>query len=96
MEIWSEWFALEQNRPSRSDHYLMNIAAEIRRGNVKNPRAVKLDHFKIPFERKRRRPMTKEEATAIAKARWGAMIPKESRVPLIPVRTGDEVGLKEE
>lgn len=94
---WMAWMDLDQNRPSRADHYAMQVAAEIRRGNSKNPRKVSLDHFKIPFQRQRARaarPRTVEEATAASKARW-SWIPKWSKPPTIPVRSGDDIRLKE-
>lgn len=57
MERWSHrryvtalaWLNDQWNKPSRSDHYQMQIAREIRMGNVKDPKTVEMDHFKIPF-----------------------------------------------
>lgn len=95
---WMAWFEMDQNRPDRSDHYAMQIAAEVRRGNSKNPRKVLLEHFKIPFRRasERPKPKTVEEATAQSRARWG-WIPKWAKVPPehIPVRSGDDIELVE-
>jgi hypothetical protein len=49
---WQEWLLGEWNRPSRSDHYLMQAALEIIRtpGRIfgKIPK-VTLDQMKIPF-----------------------------------------------
>jgi len=36
--------------PSRLDYYLMMVAAEVRRGYVKNPERVKLADFLLRFE----------------------------------------------
>lgn len=53
--IWDEFLMDEWNRPSRSDHYLMAIAAEIRavRGMfARSPRPVRLGDFIIKFKPK--------------------------------------------
>ena len=75
---WMEWLAEEWNRPDRTDHYLMLLAAETRAGRVKNPKNIKLEHFKLRFGSQK--PLSVEQATEISKARW-ALIPKSSRVP---------------
>jgi hypothetical protein len=61
--LWMLWFRHEWNRPSRSDHYLMQIAAV----QIKDASWEKLQ---IPFQVGPRRPMfkTKEEAAAAARA----------------------------
>jgi len=35
--------------PSKTDYYLAQIAAEVRMGNVKSPRSVKLKQFLLKF-----------------------------------------------
>ena len=75
---WLAWFEQELNNPDRTDHYLMQIAYEVKWGNVKDGKSLKLDHFKLPFKRVKaksvapsaKRKETKQEATARAKAIW--------------------------
>jgi hypothetical protein len=53
----------------------MAVACEVRRSVAKDPQSVKLEHFKIKFERPK--PLTEEakkSITAIAKARWFAAV----------------------
>ena len=47
---WLAWLDDQWNKPDRRDHYLMQIACEVRRGYVKKASAVKFDQFKIPFK----------------------------------------------
>lgn len=58
----------------REDIFMAQIAAEIRRGNVKYPKKVNIKDFLKPFmkpEKKiSKKKMTKEEATAKSKAIW--------------------------
>jgi len=44
-----EWLAAQNNEPSRSDFYLMQIAAEVRRVLHKTPNSVKTDDFQLKF-----------------------------------------------
>jgi hypothetical protein len=48
-KVVAAWVEMEWNRPSRTDHYLINIATEVRRGWVKEPKNVHFDDLKIPF-----------------------------------------------
>ena len=49
----------------------MQVAAEIRRSRVKNPKAVELKHFMIKFERQVRKAFgSKEEAAEASKSLW--------------------------
>lgn len=74
-QVALEWIEREWNEPSRTDHYLMQLAAEIRRSNVKNPQSVKMDHFKIKFERKAKAlPVNQGMTTKMTKARWKAAV----------------------
>lgn len=62
-EAWREWLFEEWNKPSRTDHYLMQITAEVVRTPGrwwgKLPK-VKLDDFRIPFvEAKPTKPFVK-------------------------------------
>lgn len=45
--LWIEYFEWEMNHPTKLDHYLAEIRAEIRRGYVKNPRTVKPMYVKF-------------------------------------------------
>lgn len=81
MLTWMAYLGEEWNQPDRSDHYLMQIAMEVRRVLHKNPSSVKLDDMKIPFDpvhtkdgkvkRKVATPEEREEATRVAKVAWG-------------------------
>lgn len=81
------WLGGEWNEPSRTDHYLIQIASEIRRGNVKRPRSVKHEHLKIKFVEKGSKPtspMTKELAAKLSKARWVARMGMPVQVVTVP------------
>jgi hypothetical protein len=89
LKLWLLWLREEWNRPDRTDHYLMQIAAEIRR-NGKIPIEVTTDQFRLPFvfgddagpagEESATRPpaptLTKEQASEIARQRLEAKIGK--------------------
>ena len=69
--MWMEWLDAQWNRPSRTDNYLMLIAAEVRRVLSKKPNSIKLSHFLLKFSKAGAAPkMTKEQKTAMAKAQW--------------------------
>lgn len=76
MRAWQAWLALEWNRPSRSDFYVMTVAAEVRRGHVKKPKSVKLQHFELEFKRKsgRANKPAPDQQMELSKARWGAVV----------------------
>lgn len=73
--VWVDWLNEQWNRPSRTDHYLMQIAREV--FCVLRSR-VSLDLFKLPFIIKRLEAETttnidaKHEAdqTALHKSKW--------------------------
>lgn len=72
---WESWFSTEWNEPTKSDQYLMQIAAEVRRVLAKNPSKIKNDHLKIKFVKvEPKKKLTKEEATKAAKARWSGIL----------------------
>jgi hypothetical protein len=65
------WLEMEQERPSRSDWYAMQTAAEIRRSGLKDPNAVKLNDMKLKLHHPEPpKVITKEEASAQARSRW--------------------------
>jgi len=43
---WREWFLLDANRPNRLEHYVMQVAQEVRR---QHGRSDDLNKFKIKF-----------------------------------------------
>lgn len=47
--MWQEYFKLEDNDHDKYVYHLAQIAAEIRRSNVKNPNLVKTEHFIAKF-----------------------------------------------
>lgn len=49
---WQTFLDMEVNDFDRTCVYLAQIAAEIRRGNHKNPQSVEIDHFLLKFEDK--------------------------------------------
>lgn len=71
-----QWLRDQWENPDRTDYYLMQIAAEVRRGNAKNPRSVDANDFKMKFResgrsrRYSRRNLTREQAASISKATW--------------------------
>lgn len=50
------WIEHDMSRPSRSDHYLMQVAAEGRRALVEKPSLVKVEDFRIRFGSDEDRP----------------------------------------
>jgi len=77
-EVWQAWLDLQWNRPSRTDHYLMQIAAQVTRAAAKNPRSVKSEGFKIEFKTRDtpKNPAQKQIELQQSKARWGAILGK--------------------
>lgn len=47
---WVRYLELEVNDFDRQDYYLAQIAAEIRRGNAKYPRQIKVEDFVLKFK----------------------------------------------
>jgi hypothetical protein len=64
------------NDPSRGDYYLMQIAAEICRGRVKDPNDVKVGSFKIPitFDRPKPKVPVSKKMIGWAKSIWAARV----------------------
>lgn len=75
-EVWRRWLAARWNSPDRTDHYLMQVAAEVRRGRVKNPASVSVDDLKLPFKvvAADPPPPSPESASARSKAGWSAAL----------------------
>lgn len=83
--VWRAWLALELDRPSRTDHYLMQVAYEVRRANARRPRSVKLDHFRLRSKNGTATTpgpaMSVEMATALSKASWMARVSQSGPRP---------------
>jgi len=84
-ETWLYWLRDQWNQPSLTDHYLMNLMAEVRRIFAKNPRQVKAEDFKLKFIFEAIEPVDaklspeerKKKAAAMSKARWLGMMTAE-------------------
>lgn len=48
--VWQQWMKRQWDKPDRTDHYLMRIAAETRRSYVEKPNGVDDNNFKISFK----------------------------------------------
>lgn len=59
---WIEYFRQDFNVRRREDYFLANIACEIRRSVVKNPKSVKLKPFLLEFETE---PIKKERRNTL-------------------------------
>jgi hypothetical protein len=46
---WMVWLNEEEDKPTRSDYYQMQTAAEVRRLRAKNPEAVLIEQLKLNF-----------------------------------------------
>lgn len=84
---WQEFNLISMNTPSRSDYYLAQIACEVRRGNVKKPAAVALDHLLIKFEEKTKTKTKKPTQEEIdkrvqnSKAAWAGIVAGGTQKP---------------
>lgn len=76
---WQVWLLLQLNHPGLTEHYLMLIAAEIRRVLHKRPRSVKQEHMLLKFDLgplNTKPKVSLEQATIDSKARWGLRMGK--------------------
>jgi len=76
------YLELDSNLFHREDYYLAQIAAEIRRGNVKKPRQVRLKDFILKFAKKKvvdTSKMNLEKRTTISKRFWKAVVGYKQR-----------------
>jgi len=65
------WLDKQWNQPDRTDNYLMQIAAEVRRGNLKNPSKLEVKDMRLKFESPQ--PKAKRDAAQVAaraKSKW--------------------------
>lgn len=63
---WVEWLEAQWNRPDRTDHYLMQVAAEVTAGRVKRPGEIKMSRYVLKFKS---RQEARAESEAERKAR---------------------------
>lgn len=78
------------NAPNRSDYYLMQIAAEVRRVLSKSPGSIKTGQFKIKFEYVTQQPIKKDPMAS--HGYWLAIAGVD---PDRAKRINEEVGLKD-
>lgn len=85
---WMRWLENEDNNPSRSDWYLMQVAAEIRRSNRKDPNSVAVRDLKLTLKREKvvapiptasptpapDSSTVKATVTALAKSKWFGIV----------------------
>lgn len=69
-KTWLIWEREQWNEPSRTDHYLMQIAQAVYASKSRS--STVLDKFKIPFKFLQRRmsPQSTTAATELSKSRW--------------------------
>lgn len=65
-EGWVAWLDMQYDSPGLVEHYLMLVAAEVRRGYVKNPRRVRLSHMRLSFNAR----VSHAQAVKASKAAW--------------------------
>lgn len=63
---WLEFLEWDETRRTKLDYYLAQIAAQICRGQVKNPRTIKTNDFLIEMQ-----TQTELERAKKSKAAWG-------------------------
>ena len=78
---WQAWLREDLNHPSRTDHYLMSIAAEVRRVMAKKPGDISLRDFLLRWEEPKPDTRTKEEKVAESKAVWRAFLGLDKPAP---------------
>jgi hypothetical protein len=72
--LWEALWAAEWDEPDRHDHYLMRVAAEVRRTLMKKPGdPIDLDDFKVKFKQAgagEGSALTPGQRLAVSKAAW--------------------------
>ncbi len=78
---WNAWLDQQWNKPTLTDHYLMEVGAEVRRGWVKDPHKVKIEDMRLTFhdsnqqaKPRKATPQQRILAAQLAKARWQGMM----------------------
>lgn len=73
---WIEYLQQDLDITRREDYYLAQIAAEVRRGNVKRPEKIKLKDFILKFggRKRKKRKMSLKERARVSKSWWRALL----------------------
>lgn len=92
---WAAWWEIDQNRPSRADHYAMQTACQVTRAGAKVPKSIKLADFRLQFGTVAAKPVkpkfvvTKDDIARIGRERLLAKLqPKPKPVPPFPTPKG--------
>lgn len=80
---WQAWLGGEWDHPSRTDHYLMQIAFGVHRANVKHPERVKFEHMRLKFGEPKPEADT-PQSVAVSKQTWLLRV-MQSPHPMKPV-----------
>ena len=83
---WVSFRRTDMNNPSRIDYYLAQIAAEVRRSNVKHPNKITVKDFLLKFTPKSNpnKPPTQDEITKrsmASKSMWMGILKKARKPP---------------
>lgn len=96
--LWLAWLDQQWERPDRTDYYLMQIAAEVRKVLAKNRKQIEIEHFGIPstfWDRLfKRKPATPPEQQKVSKAQ--AAISKATWFAFLGVKQQDKTNLSDE
>ena len=57
---WLQYLEWAERRDTKNDYYLAQIAAEVRRGNVKSPRLVKIKDLLLKMQKPKQRLSSKQ------------------------------------
>ncbi len=84
---WIEYISQDWNKPSRTDHYIMQLSSILVQimGSKKSSQSI--DKYKIKFSSSKnksssKRQLTREEAASLAKGRWIALVGKPTIVQI--------------
>jgi hypothetical protein len=80
---WMEYLKQQWNEPTRTDHYLMQVARKVLLAAGVNPRHV--DDMKIEFVTRKqedveKKPMTRKEASDYARAAFSMFVPFDPKL----------------
>lgn len=82
--VWQMWLEMELDRPTKTEQYLMQIAAEVRRTAVKDPKKVELKHMRLKFNNLDETSMSEEQRDQLELARWTAQLGGANTIRIIP------------
>lgn len=91
MLSWMEYLNIDADRPDKLENYLMQIAAEVRKTKAKNPRAVRIEDFKLKFvggstSSQEPAPPASADRVAASKSAWAKIKKNPKPAPRKPVR----------